>query len=447
MENKVENHGGLARSLGLVSAIAIVVGTCIGSGVFFKPAKVFLNAGSYKMGIAAWIFAGIITLFAALTTAEIASAIPQTGGMFAYIKELYGENIAFMLGWAQTLIYTPATVAAMSVMIAGMISKLLVQFGGSEVSSMGLKLIAIAMIIIMVIHNSFSVKIGGAIQVGATFLKLIPLVLMIVTGLFIGKLNPASAEIPASVFSASKGFGAALIACMWAYDGWNTVANMGGEMKNPKKDLPRAIIFGLGIVMAVYVLVNMAIAKAIPVDEIITKGDTAVIDAARAVIGDSGSLIISIGILISLYGSMNGYFLSGVRVPYAMAVDNLLPGSKILAKTNASKSPIAANILALVIAIFLVIIGSFNMLTDLVVFVLWIFFILMVAGVFLVRKRSDLVSSYKVPLYPVVPVLGILGGLYILISSFQSDWKLALVGVVVTVLGLPVYYLHKQGKI
>ena len=447
MEKKKENNGELARSLGLISAISIVIGTCIGSGVFFKPAKVFLNAGSFKMGIAAWVFAGIITLFAALTTAEIASAIPQTGGMFAYLKELYGEHIAFMLGWAQTLIYTPATVAAMSVMIAGMISALMVMFGGTAISATGLKIIAIVVIIIMVTHNSFSVKIGGAIQVGATFLKLIPLVLMIVAGLFIGKLNPASAVIPASVFTGSKGFGAALIACMWAYDGWNTVANMGGEMKDPKKDLPKAIIYGLTIVMLVYTLVNIAIAKAIPVDQIIANGDTAVTNAARAVLGNSGSLIVSIGILISLYGSMNGYFLSGVRVPYAMAVYNLLPGSKSLSKVNDSKSPIAANILVLVLAIFLVIIGSFNMLTDLVVFVLWIFFILMVAGIFKVRKRKDLVSSYKVPLYPIIPILGILGGMYILVASFLSDWKLAMAGVIVTLIGLPVYYGHKSGKI
>lgn len=436
-EVKVDNNK-LSRSLGLLQAIAIVVGTTIGSGVFFKPAKVFYHGGSFTGGILAWVIAGFITICAALTTAEIATAIPKTGGMYAYIKELYGDAVAFLLGWAQTLIYTPATVAAMSVMFSTFFAELVPLSKGSQI------ILSIAVVTIMVISNSLSVKIGGNVQSVATFLKLIPLALMILTGLFLGKINPVAVSYKADIFKGSLGFGSAIIACLWAYDGWNTVANMGGEMKNPAKDLPKSMIIGLSIITSVYVLLNVAIARVIPLNTIIQNEGTAVKIAADTVMGPIGSLIISVGILISLYGSLNGYFLSGVRVPYAMAENNLLPFSNKLSKVNKLKSPIVANILILVLTVLYILSGTFNTLTNLVVFVLWIFFTLMVCGIFIIRKREDLVSTYRVPFYPIIPILGIAGGLYILYSSFMDDYKLALIGVAITLSGLIVYFYKKR---
>ncbi len=421
----------LARSLGLFQATAIVIGTTIGSGVFFKPAKVFLHAGGTFAGIMAWVVSGLITLCAALTTAEIATAIPETGGMYTYLRKLYGERTAFLLGWAQSLIYTPATVAAISVMFARYMATMM------PMSEVSVHILTLFVITVMVITNCLSVKIGGRIQSLATVLKLIPLFLMILAGLFLGKISTGTAM--ASTVEGGLGFGSALIACLWAYDGWNTVANMGGEMKKPEKDLPRSMIIGLGIIISVYVLLNAAIARVLPLETIVSQGDTAVKLAADMVLGKSGSMIISIGILISLYGSLNGYFLSGVRIPYTMGVNNLIPFSEKFAGLNKAKSPIFSNIFTYFLTVIYAMSGSFTTLSNLVVFILWVFFVLMVMGVFRLRKREDLHASYRVPLYPIIPAIGILGGIYILYSSFTENWVLSLTGIAITLSGLIVY--------
>lgn len=438
MENKrMVSDNKLSRSLGLFQAVMIVVGTVIGSGVFFKPAGVFKNAGGFATGIAAWVVAGIITMCAALTTAEISTAIPKTGGMFAYLRELYGEKVAFLLGWAQTLIYTPATVAAMSVMFSTFMAELI------PMSAMGRTILTLVVIAIMVISNCFSVKIGGAVQSYATVGKLIPLVLMIVAGIFIGKVSPQDTSVSPALLG-SGGFGAALIATLWAYDGWTSVTNVAGELKNPKKDLPKSIIIGLAIIISVYVLMNVAIARALPIDNIVSNGNVAVKAAAEATMGSIGAKIISVGILISLYGSMNGYFLSGVRVPFAMGEENLLPFSEKFASVNSKKTPIFANIFIWILATLYALSGTFDILSNLVVFILWIFFVLMVAGIFILRRRKDLVPTYKVPLYPIIPIIGIVGGLYILIASFMDNALLSGYGVLITLLGLLVYWFKKR---
>lgn len=435
MNDELKNQK-LAKSLGLFQAIMVVVGTTIGSGVFFKPAMVFKHGGGVTMGILAWVVAGLITLCAALTTAEIATAIPVTGGMYAYLKELYGERLAFMLGWAQSLIYTPATVAAISVMFSHYLGNMI---GLNPSMTWILTLLCIS---IMVITNSMSLKVGAAVQSGATILKLIPLAVMAVAGLILGKISPST--MSASTFTGGLGFGSALIACLWAYDGWNNVANLGGEMKKPERDLPRSMIIGLGIIILVYVSINAAIARVLPLETIISQGDLAVKLAADEVLGSTGSFLVSLGILISLYGSLNGYFLSGVRVPFAMGQGDLVPFSNQFAKLNKAKAPIVSNLFVYVLAMIYALTDSFTVLTNLVVFILWVFFVLMVFGVFILRRRKDLTPTYRVPLYPIIPAIGILGGLYILYSSFKENFLLSILGLIITALGLVVYEVHRR---
>ena len=433
---KKEASLGLKKSLGVFEAVAMVIGMVIGSGIFFKPSIVYQNAGSFGMGILAWIVGGIITMAAGLTVAEIASAIPKTGGLFAYLRELYGEKLAFLLGWVQTIIYVPGSTAALAVVFATQATYFI------PMSPTTQKALAIFMIFTIVVINCISAKFGGIVQSVSTIGKMIPIFIIIGFGFIFGK-NPAFAPPTAIIHGA--GFGAAILGTLWAYDGWISVGNMAGELKNPQKDLPRSIIVGLSVVIATYVLVNIAVIKVLPIGAIISS-PKATSDAAVILFGNFGATLISAGILISIYGALNGYLMTGARIPYAMGTDKILPMSAQFAKVNKAQSPYFALIFEFALACIYALSGSFNTLTDLVVFVLWIFFVLAVAGVFILRRRKDLVAAYKVPLYPLVPIIGIVGGLYIIINTIMTSTMNSLVGIGITLVGLPVYYFMEKKK-
>ncbi len=230
-----------------------------------------------------------------------------------------------------------------------------------------------------------------------------------------------------------------------AYDGWISVGNMAGELKNPKKDLPRSIIIGLGTTIVVYVLMNLALIKIIPMDAIIASEKPAS-DAAIVLLGNAGSKIISAGILIAIFGALNGYLMTGVRIPLAMSQDKIIPFSDFFSKVHKkSGTPVNAFIFEAILACLYVLSGSFNILTDLVMFVLWLFFTMTVAGIFILRtKFKHLERPYKVPLYPIVPLIGIIGSVYIIISTLITNTFYALCGIVITLIGIPVYRYVKS---
>jgi len=427
----------LKREIGFLEAITVVIGMVIGSGIFFKPSIVFKNAGSPTIGILAWVAGGIITMASGLTIAEIASAIPKTGGIFIYLKELYGEKWAFLFGWVQTVIYVPGSVAALAIVLATQATNFVPMSGLSQ------KLFAILMLLIITTANVLSTKLASKIQFVATIAKLIPIIIIIALGLARGTAH--SFSLPVGNMAAGAGFGAAMLGTLWAYDGWVSVSNMGGELKNPKKDIPKSIIIGLGITIIVYVLFNLAIINVVPITSVVNSNKVAT-DVASVLFGKSGSLFISAGIFISIFGALNGYLMTGVRIPFAMGQDKLLPYDKFLGKVNVKyQTPLNAYIFEFVLTCLYIFSGSFNTLTDLVVFVLWIFFTMAVAGIFILRKKhKDLVRPYKVPFYPVVPLIGIIGGVYILISTLVTDTPKALIGIVITLVGLPVYWYIKK---
>ncbi len=430
----------LKKEIGLREAITLVIGMVIGSGIFFKPSIVFNNAGSPMMGILAWVVGGIITMASALTIAEIAAAIPKTGGVFIYLKELYGEKVAFLFGWVQTVVYVPGAAAALAIVLATQATNFL------PMSGMQQKLFAILMILIITTANVLSTKLGSKIQFVATIAKLIPIFIIIALGLIKGTAH--SFSMPVGTTAAGAGFGAAMLGTLWAYDGWIGVGNIAGELKNPKKDIPKSIIFGLIVIIIVYVLFNLAILNIVPIKNIINSNKVAS-DAATILFGKSGSLFIAAGILISIFGTLNGYLMTGVRIPFAMAQDKLLPFDKFLGKINEKhETPLNAFIFEAGLAILYVFSGSFDTLTNLVTFVLWIFFTMAVAGIFILRtKHKDIVRPYKVPLYPIVPLIGIIGGIYILVSTLFTDTSNALMGLAITLVGLPVYwYITKKNK-
>ncbi|CBZ03257.1 amino acid permease [Clostridium botulinum] len=439
MKNAKEEN--LQKNLGLFDAIAIVIGMVIGSGIFFKPAIVFKNAGSPMLGILAWLVGGLITIASGLTVAEIAAAIPKTGGIFVYIKELYGEKFAFLLGWVQSIVYIPGSAAALSIILSIQITSFI------PLTAIEQKVLAIVFIIFIMILNIISTKLVSKMQGIISIAKLIPIIAIIALGFIKGTAKGDILNISSS--STVSGFGAALLGTLWAYDGWISVGNMAGELKNPKKDLPRSIIIGLGTTIVVYVLINLALINIMPMSAIITSEKPAS-DAAVVLLGSTGAKIISAGILISIFGALNGYLMTGVRIPLAMSQDRSIPFSKYFSKVHQkSGTPVNAFIFETVLACLYVLSGSFNVLTDLVMFVLWLFFTMAVAGIFVLRtKFKHLDRPYKVPLYPLVPLIGIIGSSYIIISTLITNTFYALCGIGITLLGLPVYsYIKKQNKV
>lgn len=429
----------LKKDLGLIAAMALVIGMVIGSGIFMKPGIVIAAAGDSTMGLLAWVLGGIITLAAGLTIAELGAQIPKTGGVYVYLEEIYGKFWSYLFGWIQTFIYGPATIGALGLYF----SSLLLPFFGINES---LKVvIAIVAVIFLATINALGAKYGGFIQSVATGGKLIPIAAIAIFGLWKGNGQILGMT---SGLTESTGMGAAILATLWAYDGWVGVSFVAGEMKNPTKQLPRAIIIGLFVVMVAYITVNMALLHVLPAAEVVSLGKYAAGTAAGWLFGEFGGKLINIGILVSIFGTLNGYILTSARVPYAMAVRKQLPAARLLAKVHTSfGTPIHATILEIVLAVAMIVMWDPDSLTDIAMFIMWAFYILAFVAVFVLRKRSpNTARPYSVPAYPVVPVIAIVGAGYIVISMLLDKPMDALYAVGIAVVGIPVYWLINKGK-
>ena len=433
----------LKKDLGFATALSIVVGMVIGSGVFFKPTAVFGASGSAGIGILAWIIGGIITIAGGLTVAEISAAMPETGGIVVYIKKTYGELWAFLLGWAQTTVYMPAVIAALGII-----------FATQAVSLMGLSSfmttpIAIGTIVFLLVMNSVSSKAGGALQSIFTVAKLLPLIAITVLGFARGDVQSADIlNFVPEKGSLVSSLGSALIAVIFAFEGWINVGAIAGEMKDPGKDLPRSIAMGLSVVMVVYVFINIAYLCVLPAN-VLASTATPAADVANVIFGSLGGKVISTGILISIFGALNGFILTGMRIPYVMAKEGKLPYSNLIGKLHEKyETPVNSGILIVAISIIFTFTGKFDQLTDLLTFTIWIFYVMTFAAVMILRKKMpDMHRPYRVPLYPVLPLVAIIGGLYIIINTLLTQPMNASLGLLITALGLPVYmYTSKKPK-
>lgn len=431
----MDNKPTLKKTVTMTQAFSLVVGMIIGSGIFLKPGIVLGHAGSYTASLFAWIAGGIITLASALSVAELASALPHTGGLYVYLEKLYGEKLGFLLGWVQTVVSYPASIAAQTIAFATYTSIFI------PLSAFEQKLVALGILFFLLLMNVLSTKYGGIIQTLATIGKLVPIIAIMGMGIFSkGQLNFSSVQA-----AGITGFGAAVLGTLWAYDGWIGVTNMAGELKKPK-DLPKVISIGVIFVIIVYAVFNLVLFKVLPYETIVNSA-TPGAEAAVALFGTNGAAFITAGIMISVFGSLNGYLMTSARVPLAMSSNNLLPMSKTFAKIDKKRNtPANALIMQSALAVIYILSGSFNTITDLLVFVLWIFFALGVGGVFILRKKyPELRGSYKVPLYPLTPIVGILGASYILLSTMISSPVNSLIGIGITLIGLPVYYYKRKG--
>lgn len=438
MENKQ-----LQKNLGIAAALSTVVGMVIGGGVFFKPQAVYtLTGGAPGLGILAWIIAGIMTITAGLTAAEVSAAIPKTGGMMVYIEEIYGKKLGFLTGWMQTVLFFPATAAAIAVMFGQQAALLL------NNSSLVMPM-SIGVILLIGILNTFGSKTSGDIQTVSTVCKLIPLGLIIVFGFIKGSGdNPIMNPLVAEGIRPMGIIGQLLVAILFAYDGWINVGALAGEMKNPGKDLPKAIIGGLSIVMAINVVINLAYLWVLPASELAQYASPASI-VAEKIFGLVGGKLINVGILVSVFGCLNGYLLTGPRIPYTLANQKLLPAT--FGKLNKNGVPANATLFMVVLSVIYALSGQFNLLSDLSMFAIWAFYTLTFIGVIKLRKtQPDLERPYKVPFYPVIPIISICSGLFVVIDQlFLAGMKSSMIslgGVIVTLIGLPVYAIMTKKK-
>jgi len=439
MQQEIKDDKNLKKDLGLVPAMALVIGMVIGSGIFMKPGVVVLAAGDSTLALMAWVLGGVITLAAGLTVAELGAQIPRTGGLYTYLDEIYGELWSYLYGWMQTIIYGPATIGALGLYF----SSLLVAF--FDISESFKLTVAIITVTFLGTINCLGSKYGGFIQIVATVGKLIPIALIGILGLWKGNgqiLGMVSGN------NTSLGMGAAILATLWAYDGWIGVSFVAGEMKNPAKQLPKAIIIGLGTVIAAYITINIAIFHMLPAAEVASLGKLAASTVAGLLFGEVGGKLISIGILISIFGALNGYILTNARVPYAMAIRGQLPGSSILAKVPEKfGTPVNAMVLQVVLASLLMVGWEPDSLTDIAMFIMWAFYISAFLAVFILRKRQpDASRPYSVPAFPLIPIIAIVGAIYIVGSMLMDKPLDAMLAVGITATGLPVYWLLNKRK-
>lgn len=434
----------LRRNLGLSTAAATVVGCVIGSGVFFKPNVMYtLTGGAPGLAMLVWLLTGLVSIAAALTFAEVAILIPSTGGMMVYMEAAFGKAMGFLTGWMQTVLFYPAMIAALAVACANQ-AALFIGTGYSVPLSVGV-------VILLILLNSMGSAVGGGIQVIFTVCKLIPLMALMIFGFLRGPgTGPIFTPLTTGGVSVWSTLGSLMLAVLFAFEGWTNVGAIAGEMKNPARDLPLAIVGGVSVITAIYFVVNVAYLRVLPASELMNLQAPA---SAVAIVlfGDVGGRIVSVGIMISVFGACNGFVLSGSRVAYRLAVEGSLPCSPWLSRLNRSQTPGNSILLVGSLGAFYAVSGQFDLLTNLAVFSSWIFYTLTFAAVIRLRKTMPNADrAYRVPLYPVIPLVAILSGVYVVVSqiflSGAAARLLSLGSIAATLLGLPIRLLVERRR-
>ncbi len=440
----------LVRGLTLVDAASIVVGSIIGTGVFLKTATMSSLVGSPWMVLVIWVVAGLLSLAGALAYAELGSLMPDAGGEYVYLKQGYGDLWAFLYGWMRFWIGSPGSIAAYAVgAMTFMSSAVDLSFIGGKVSA------SIIVIIIFSLINCLSVAFGGRLQSIMTGLKLL-MIIGLTMGIFLfaqgGSFAHFNETAPSfSGFAGWSAFGSATLAALWAYDGWNNLPMVAGEIKNPQRNIPLSLGLGMLTILAIYCMANLGYFYALPFTEILTSNSDAYPDAlpvatkaALTFMGTSGVTILSAAFVFSAIGAMNGSIMTGARVPYAMAKDGLF--FKQLANVNETTLvPVVSIIIQGIVSILLALSGTFDQLTNYVVFSAWIFYAMVTGVVFVLRKRlPNAHRSYKTWGYPVVPVIFIVLAVLLLINTVVESPKESLIGLAFILAGVPVYYIFKK---
>jgi basic amino acid/polyamine antiporter, APA family len=441
----------LRRDLGLWGAIAVVVGTVIGSGIFAVPKAMVLNVGSPEMVFVVWIFGGILSLFGALTYAELAAAMPESGGEYAYLRSAYGPFFGFLYGWTQAWVAKSGSIATLATLFFYYLTTfspgldniffsipLPIGPGGGPLDVRWGQLASMGVILLLGFINHFGVKVGGGVQIAVTALKIALILGIVAVGLTadVGTVSNFSTTIPA--VGGWSGFFAALVAALWAYDGWNNVNMVAAEVRDPHRNLPRALIGGVLLVILIYLLTNLAYFYVLPSDAV-AGSDRVAAEMMRRIHGQNGAAAVSVAAMISIFAALNGSILSGSRVPYALAKDGLFFRSCAAVHPKFG-SPSNSILLLSVWSSVLVLTGRYEQLYTLVIFPSWILYAMATASVIVLRrKQPNLARPYKTLGYPVVPVLFVLVAGALIISTLINSPRESVLGLGIIAVGLPFY--------
>jgi amino acid transporter len=430
----------LQRQLGLWSAMAVLVGSTIGSGIFRVPSTIAGEVGTVGAMAMLWILGAVIALFGALTLAELAALFPRSGGIYVFLREAYGPLPAFLFGWTEMLVIRPSALGGIAMLFAEYVQTFV------PISEGQVRFVAMAAIVTLATANIVSLKFGALVQNASTAAKAATLVGLAVTAFVVGDYAGGSFAQP-MLWSPTSwgGFGIALVAVMWAYDGWADLTFMAGEVKDPDRTLPRALLGGTAAVVAIYLVVNAAYLYVLPSSEMPGKPLVAS-DAARVLFGQVGASIVAAMVMLSAFGALNGSTMTGPRIFYAMAEDGLF-FRPIAAVHPRFRTPYAAITMAAVLGIGYVSFRSFEELADAFILGIWPFYALAVLAVFtLRRKRPELERPYRTWGYPVVPIVFLLASVAMLLNAAIRETVPTLFGFGIILLGIPVFFAWKGAR-
>ncbi len=454
----------LTRSLGLRLVVVVVIGNIIGSGVYKKVAPMSAELHSSGWVLICWVLAGIISLFGALSNAEVAGLLADTGGEYAYYKKIYNRFFAFMFGWSLFAVIQTAAISSLAYVFAQSFNSIVhlppLLEGWSKYNIGGLfypfadfnvKLTAIGLIVLLTWINTKGIKTGAGLSTG--------ILLLVFAGIFtiiaLGFASPEASFTNITLRTdnnrpvTTSAVFTAMLAAFWAYQGWASIGYIGGEVKNAKQNLPKGIAIGVFIVIALYLLVNttyLSLLSSAQLDAIYKAGNQiAAVEAVRSFLGDGGALFISILILITTLGCTNATVFSSSRPYYAMAREGLF--FRNVAKLNNKHAPANSLLYQAVWACILVLSGTFDQLTDMIIFAVFIYYCATTLGVFILRKKMpNAPRPYKVWGYPIVPAIVVIFCIALVFNTIFSRPREAAMGVVLMLTGVPMYYYFKKNN-
>ena len=430
----------LKRVLSLLDATMINTGGIIGSGIFMVPATVAMLTGSSSLFFMVWIAGGIVSLFGALSVAELGAAMPRAGGQYVYLSEAYGPVWGYIYGWSAVAVINTASIAAVGVAFSEYLRFFF------PITDISIKGIAVATIVLLTIINILDVKSGARFQNVFTISKLGAIFGIIILGLVMegGSNQNLIPFFSNQSFTELVGpLGLAMVSVLWTFDGWIFITYVAGEVKNPGRNIPLSLIFCMLIVVSIYLLLNYVLIYTLGFTGM-NGSDLVVSDAASVFLGNKGAAIVTLIILISLIGANNGFVLTSARINYAMAKDKLFfhQASQIHPRF---KSPANALIIQCVWACLLTFTGTFNQLITYIIFASWIFYGMSAGAVIILRnKKPDMERPYKTPVYPWIPIIFILFAIFLTINTIMEAPRDAAIGAGIILAGLPMYYYWKK---
>jgi len=424
----------LVRSMGLLRATAMVAGIIIGASIFVQPSEISRHVPDVTGMLIVWLIAGVLTFFGALVCAELSSAFPRTGGVYVFLKEAWSAPVAFLWGWAMLWSMHSGIVAAIAVILARYVGFF------APLNDTGIRAVAIAVIFLFSAINYAGVRQGSAVQTFFTIVKVLAIAVLLIAVLLFAPHPPASYPSSPSYSSSSSysppALTLALIAALFTYGGWHMLTYVAEETREPQKLIPRALMLGTLVVTLCYIGLNAAYVHVLPLDQLLRSQRVAA-DVATVLAGPSGAAAVSVLVIISAAGALGGVILAGPRVYFAMAQDGLFFRS--FGESHPRfLTPHRAIVLQAVWSSVLVATGTYRQLFTRVIYTEWIFFTLMAAGLFVLRRRSDYAPAFRIALW--IPLIFIASTIVIVVNQIISEPLESITGLLLVVVGLPVYW-------